>query len=47
MRQLQHYCYVQGVINTWNKLLGKANEEKSTNGSQSHLDFLVGKGVAQ
>lgn len=47
MRELQNYYYVQGVINTWNKLLGKANEEKSTNDIQSHLAFLEGKGIAE
>lgn len=47
MRELQHYHYVQEVVNMWNKLLGKATEEKNTNDRRSHLAFLEGEGVAE
>jgi len=47
MRELQHYYYVKRVINKRSKLLGKANEEKSTNDIQSHPAFLEGKETAE
>lgn len=47
MGELQHYYCVQRVINTWNKLLERAHEEKKTNDRESHLAFIEGKGCVE